>query len=265
MRKASPVFLAAALLAQPAPAFAEDGVVLDDQGIKATGLDGEVSLHVGGKLHLDAVAVDDGAGGYDDAGVRRARLNLRLDYRDVLTLRAEREFAGSKGWRNLYAQLRPARGAVIQAGQFNVPFSLEDLQSTNVIPFPERSLAAALTSEFGVGVMGGYGARRFTVRAGWFGDALDTPAGPAPSLGRGLVGRATVLAVDSGPAKLHLGLGLERRSFRAGEAVRYSADAGSSLGPRILRTPELGNLAHRTGYNAEIAFLRRKMAAIGLR
>jgi phosphate-selective porin OprO/OprP len=254
------VLAVAACSTTPYPAFGKDGVSVDEQGIKASAMDGDLTVRLGGKLHLDALAVDDGNDDYSDAAVRRARINLRIEYQDVLTLRAEREFAGSRGWRNLYAQLRPIKGTLLQAGQFNVPFSLEDMQSTNTIPFPERSLAAALTSEFAVGVQAGYSGERFTVRAGWFGDALDTPTGPAPSLGRGLVGRATVLAIDSGQTKLHFGLGLERRSFRSGDAVRFVAEAGSTFGPRILRTLQLSNLDRRETYNAEVAMLNGNFA-----
>lgn len=264
MLKSVPVLMAGlAFPAIPAPAFGQDAVVLDEQGIGTSVLDGDLAFHVGGKLHVDALAVDSGANDHGLADLRRARVNLRIDYRDVVTLRAEREFAGSRGWRNLNAQVKPAKGFLVQGGQFNVPFSLEDMQSTNTIPFAERSLAAALTSEFAVGVQGGYSARRFTVRAGWFGDAMDTPSGPAPSLGRGFAGRATWLAVDGRQTRLHLGLGLERRSFRAGDTVRYVGESGSTFGPRILRTPLLASLYRRQGYNAEAGLLSRNVAVQG--
>lgn len=261
-----PVPLLVAVLATPAlpsPAFGQDAVVLDDQGIKTSVLGDDLTLHVGGRLNIDALAVDAESGDYSDAQLRRARVNVRIEYKDVVTVRAEREFSGSRGWRNLYAQVKPAKGVLLQAGQFNVPFSLEDMQSTNTIPFPERSLAASLTSEFAVGVQAGYSGRRFSARVGWFGDALDTPTGQAPSLGRGVVGRTTLLAVDSRHTKLHLGLGYERRSFRPGETVRFIAESGSTFGPRIMRTPLLNNLKSRQGYNAEIAFLSGNVAMQG--
>lgn len=264
MFKPVPVLVASlALPTLPSPAFGQDGVVLDDQGLKTSALDGDLTVLVGGKLHLDALAVDGEAGNFSNAEVRRARVNLRIEYRDVITVRAEREFAGSRGWRNLYVQVQPAKGALLQAGQFNVPFSLEDMQSTNTIPFPERSLAAALTSEFAVGVQAGYSSKRFTVRAGWFGDALDTPAGPAPSLGQGVAGRGTVLAVDGRRVKLHLGIGLERRAFHAGDTARYVAESGSTFGPRVLRTPLLSNLHRRKSGNAEVALLTGNFALQG--
>lgn len=254
------LIMTATLSAMATPAFGKGGVSLDDEGLQASVLNGDVKLSLGGKLHLDALTVDDEGATYSDAAVRRARIDMRIEYRDVLTLRAEREFAGSKGWRNLYATVRPASGVLVQAGQFNVPFSLEDMQSTNAIPFPERSLAAALTSEFALGVQGGYSGKRFTARLGYFGDALDTPTGPSPTLGRGVAGRATFLAVDTDRTKLHLGIGLERRSYKTGDTLRLSVDGGSTLGPRVLRTPLLGNLDHRTGYNAEFGAIRGGLA-----
>ncbi|MDO7837156.1 porin [Sphingobium sp. HBC34] len=264
MVKPVPALVATLVLpALPSPAFGQDVVVLDDQGVGISALDRDLTVHLGGKLNLDALAVDGATGSSSDAQVRRARVNVRIDYKDIATVRVEREFAGSRGWRNLYAQVRPAKGVQLQAGQFNVPFSLEDMQSTNIIPFPERSLAAGLTSEFAVGAQAGYSAKRFTMRAGWFGNAMDTPTGRAPALGRGAVGRATVLAVDRARTKLHFGVGLERRSFGANDTIRYVADSGSTFGPRILRTPQLGNIDRRTGYNAEVAFFSRNLALQG--
>lgn len=252
-----------ALTLIPSAATAKDGFSADDRGLHLGLLDGDVDLRVGGKLQLDALTVDDDGTSYTDANARRARVDVRLEYRDIITLRAERDFAGTRGWRNLYVTVRPMKGALVQAGQFNVPFSLEDMQSSNIIPFPERSLAAALTSELALGVQAGYASRRFTVRAGYFGDQLDTPTGPSPTLGDGFTGRATVLAIDHGRTKLHFGVGLDRRSFDATDVVRYSVEAGSTFGPRVVRTPDLTGLSRRTGYNAEAAFTLSNLAVQG--
>ncbi len=71
---------------------------------------------------------------------------------------------GRRDWRNLYLQVKPAKGALLQAGQFNVPFSLEAMQS----PYHTISgalLSAALTSEFALGRAADYSGKRFTARA----------------------------------------------------------------------------------------------------
>jgi phosphate-selective porin OprO/OprP len=258
------LLLLAAFVGPYAPASAKDGVTVGSEGIRADLGDGLVQVRLGGKLQFDALHVDDDATTpYTETHVRRARLDLRVEVADLLTLRAEREFAGSKGWRNLYAALHPAKGVLIQGGQFNTPFSMEDIQSSTTIPFAERSLAASLTAEFGLGGQVGYAGKRFTVRAGYFDNALDTPNGPAERQGRGVTARATFLPIDTKRTKLHIGLGIDRRNFRAADSIRYSADAGSTFGPRILRTPALSRLANRRGYNAELALLSGNLMAQG--
>lgn len=265
MNKTIKTFLALTALGAPlASANAKGGVTIGSEGIRANIADGTVKLRLGGKVQLDALNVDDDATTtYTDAGVRRARLDFRVEIADVLTLRAEREFAGSKGWRNLYAALRPADGVLIQGGQFNAPFSMEDMQSSALIPFAERSLAASLTAEFGLGGQVGYAGRRFTARAGYFENALDTPNGPAATQGRGVSARVTFLPIDSKHTKLHFGIGADRRSFHSTESIRYSAEAGSTFGPRILRTPTITGLANRRGYNAELALASGPLMAQG--
>jgi phosphate-selective porin OprO/OprP len=265
MYKTTWTFLVLAALGAPlAPASAKEGIAVGSEGIQAEIAGGKVKLRLGGKLQIDALRVDDNAAtSYTDVAARRARLDFRVEFANLLTLRAEREFAGSKGWRNLYAALRPAEGLLIQGGQFNAPFSMEDMQSSASIPFAERSLAASLTAEFGLGGQVGYSGRRFTARAGYFENALNRPNGPAATQGRGVSARLTLLPVDSKRTKLHLGLGADRRSFRSTESIRYSAEAGSTFGPRILRTPALTGLANRRGYNAELALLSGPLMAQG--
>lgn len=265
MHKTTKTLLALAALVAPfTSAQAKDGVTIGSEGIRVDMADGTVKLRLGGKVQFDALHVDDDAtSNFTDARVRRARLDFRVEIADVLTLRAEREFAGSKGWRNLYAALRPADGVLIQGGQFNAPFSMEDMQNSASIPFAERSLAASLTAEFGLGGQVGYAGRRFTARVGYFEDALDTPNGPAATQGRGVSARATFLPIDSKRTKLHLGLGVDRRSFRTTDSIRYSADAASTFGPRILRTPTLSGLANRRAYNAEVALASGPVMAQG--
>ena len=261
-KTAKTLLLLVAIGSPLASAQAKEAVRIGAEGLQVD--DGAVKLRLGGKLQFDALHADDDATTtYTEAHVRRARLDLRIDVAETLTLRAEREFAGSKGWRNLYAALRPTKGVVLQGGQFNVPFSMEDMQSSATIPFAERSLAASLTAEFGVGGELGFGGKRFTLHAGYFTNGLNTPNGPAATQGRGLSARATFLPIDSARTKLHVGIGLDRRNLRAGEAIRYSADGGSTFGPRILRTPLLSRLANRRGYNAELALVSGQVMAQG--
>ena len=186
--------------------------------------------------------------------VRRARLELAGRIGNLVRFRIDREFAASAGWRNVWLGISPARNIELRGGNMMVPFSAEDLQSSNSIPFVERSLASGLAPGYGVGGMASASGKRWSAAAGWFTDALDNEDGRSVKRGRGVVGRVTVLPLARGRTRLHLGLAGEHRSFRAGEVLRLSADAGSTLAPAIISSGPLGGLRHLTGWSAELGF-----------
>lgn len=243
-----------ALAASPATARAEEGgLKADERGITLE--QGPLELNLGGRIHLDAAVFDDpaaGQGNQTDVAFRRARLELSGRVADVVRFRVDREFAGgSKGWRNLWLGLEPVEDVQLRGGNMMVPFSAEDLQSSNTMPFAERSLASALAPGYGLGGMASASGKRWSAALGWFTDALDNDDGRSVERGRGWSGRATVLPLSSGATRLHLGLGGERRTFRANEALRLSADPGSVLAPTIMSSGALRDIRRLTGWNAE--------------
>lgn len=242
-----------ALCATAATAHAE-AVRLDERGL--TFDQGDFTLNLGGRVHLDAAVFDDpatGAKGETEADFRRVRLELSGKLGDAVRFRLDREFAGgSRGWRNAWLGVSPVRGVELRGGNMMVPWSGEDLQSSNSIPFAERSLASALAPGYGMGVMAGLGGKRWTASAGWFTDALDNEDGRSAERGRGLVGRVTAVPVSKAKTRLHLALAAERRRFHNGETLRLSADPGSALAPSIMASGTLRNLRHLSGWNGEI-------------
>lgn len=250
MRKTTVVALVAASLATPALA---DGTAVDESGVKLE--QGALALNLGGRIHLDAAVFDDtatGRNGVTDAAVRRARLELSGKVGDAVRFRIDREFAGgAKGWRNLWLGLAPLDNVELRGGNMMVPFSAEDLQSSNSLPFAERSLASALAPGYGLGGQAGISGKRWSAAIGWFTDALDNDDGRSVERGRGVAGRVTFLPLRKRGARLHLGLGGERRSFQTGEVLRLSADPGSALAPAIMSSGTLRDLRHLTGWNGE--------------
>jgi len=246
--------LAALALCTTSGAALADGIKADERGLTLD--QGDLTLNLGGRVHLDAAVFDDpatGATGKTEAEFRRVRLELSGKLGDAVRFRLDREFAGgSRGWRNAWLGIAPARGVELRAGNMMVPYSTEDLQSSNAITFAERSLASALAPGYGLGVMAGLGGKRWTASAGWFTDALDNEDGRSVERGRGLVGRMTALPVSHGKTRLHLALAAERRHFRDGETLRLSADPGSALAPAIMASGTLRNLKHLSGWNGEI-------------
>jgi phosphate-selective porin OprO and OprP len=242
---------AIALLAFPAHA---QEVRTDEKGLTIEA--GPLELNLGGRLHLDASVFDEPdvpRTGTTSGDVRRARIELSGRVAKVLRFRVDREFAGSKGWRNVWASIAPVRNLEIKGGNMIVPFSMEDLQSSNVTPFAERSMASALTGGFGLGGAVSAGGKNWSAGAGYFTDALANDEGRTTERGKGLVGRVSVAPVRSRNMVLHLGLGAERRTFSALERVRFSADPGSVFAPNVISSGTLGSLDRLSAWNGEAA------------
>lgn len=245
----------ATLILAGTPAFAKDDVTVNDHGITLE--TGPIKLNLGGRIHLDAAVFENpstGETGITDANFRRARLELSGQIGESVSFRVDREFArNSAGWRNVWLQIEPARNVTIRGGNFTVPFSSEDLQSSNTMPLTERSLASALAPGLGLGGALSAHGKRWSASAGYFTDPLDNEEGRTVERGRGEAGRLTFLPIRSGDTIVHVGLAGERRNFRATEALRFSADPGSRLAPTLMRTGGIGDLDTMTAWTGEAA------------
>lgn len=242
------------VIMQAAPAMAKDGVSTGTDGI--TLRTGELELTLGGRLHLDALTYDDDAMSFTDADIRRARIELSGQFGSAIRFRVDREFAGNSGWRNLWASVRPTKSVEIKGGHFTVPFSMEDIQSSNSTQFVERSLATALAPGFGLGGGASISKSRWTASVGYFGDALANDEGQSKERGRGFAGRVTVLPISSKNQFLHLGLSAEQRKFNNGDVVQFQTTPGASLAPNLLQTGPIGAVDKMTNFGAELAYSR---------
>lgn len=242
---------AVALVALPVHA---QEVKADEKGLTLEA--GPLNLNLGGRLHLDASVFDEPDAprtGTTSGDVRRARIELSGRVAKVLRFRVDREFAGAMGWRNVWASIEPVKNLEIKGGNMIIPFSLEDLQSSNVTPFAERSMASALTGGFGLGGAVFTGGRNWSASVGYFTDALANDEGRTTERGKGVLGRVTFAPVLKRDAVLHLGFGGERRSFSATERVRFTADPGSVFAPNVISSGTLGSLDTLTAWNGEAA------------
>lgn len=253
MRTAFLVALLASACATPA--FAND-IAVDDRGVTVE--QGPIKLNLGGRVHIDAAAFDEpppAVGRALEVDFRRVRVELSGEIGDVIRFRVDREFAGNaKGWRNVWLGISPAKNVEVRGGNLMSPFSAEDLQSSNSIPFAERSLASTLAPGYGLGGQLGINGKRWSLTAGWFTDALDNEDGRSAERGRGFVGRATILPVSAGKTRLHLGAAFETRSFDTGEVLRFSADSGSVLAPTAMSSGAVTDARKLNGWNVEVGF-----------
>lgn len=237
-------------------AAAQDGVSASGDGLTFRAGHGAFELTLGGRVHFDAINYDDGVNEVEETDVRRSRLELSGKIADLIRFRVDREFAGTDGWRNLWASIEPLEGLEIKGGNFSIPFAMEDLQSSNRMSLMERSLVTALTPGLGVGGGVQVWRRHWTVAAGYFGDALANEDGRAEERGKGYAGRITLAPINGKNALVHFGAAVERRAFSADEVMRFQANSGSTLAPNLLATGRITRIDHLTNAGADAALAR---------
>jgi phosphate-selective porin OprO and OprP len=235
------------------PAFAEDAPTIE---FRETGLslDGEqVEATLGGRLHIDSVfAPDDFGGGQTE--IRRARVELGVRLADDLRLRADYDFApGREGVRNLWVDYRGIDGIGIRAGQFVVPFALEELMESNDLLFMDRALPGALAPGFNAGIAVRASPGDWSLQGGVFFDPIDgsEPAGAGTSY----VARAVYRPVDKGRRILHFGAAIEYRGLNRSTAPRYVSRQELSIGRARLDTSSIDGASGTTGVSLEALYI----------
>lgn len=210
-------------------------------GIRFQTEDGNVKGKFGGRMHLDASAInaDKGlASGTDGSEVRRARLFVQVDW-DGWGLKAQYDFAGgATSIKDLYLKRKDAIGSAdLKVGHFKEPFSISALTSSKYQTFMEFALPANLTvgRNTGVSLSNTWGSERGTWSFGVF--RQDTNDGGA-AVGEGnlaFTARGTYLPVyrKEGRSLLHLGGGI---SIRDNDMVRLRARPELHLSDRFIDT-----------------------------
>lgn len=238
------------------PAFAKDGVSVGSDGVTFEAADGNFELTLGGRLHLDGVRYDADGNDDSDADIRRARIELSGRIAKVIRFRVDREFSNGGGWRNVWVSVEPIENLEIRGGNVIVPFSMEEIQSSNRAALMERSHVTALAPGFSLGGIASYGTRNFTVSAGYFGDALSSEDERGDERGKGFAGRVTFAPFANKDGFAHLGAGIEHRDLDADDELRFSAKAGSQLAPSLLSTGLIVDGDKLKNLGAEAAFSR---------
>jgi phosphate-selective porin OprO and OprP len=78
----------------------------------------------------------------DSFDVGRRRVGVAGEIGGALEFQVERELEDAVPWRDVYVNYRPMRGAQIQAGQFKIPFGLEETTSGGSLAFMYRSIVS---------------------------------------------------------------------------------------------------------------------------
>ena len=129
-------------------------------------VDGQHRIELHGRLHFDLRGYEGGsrnlpsslgATGTDETTkflVRRARIQMDATFYKYLNVKIEGDFGGGSAvLTDGYVELRYWPELRVRGGQFKVPFSWEELTSSNLIDFVERSVVNNLVPARDVGGM----------------------------------------------------------------------------------------------------------------
>lgn len=231
----------------------------DEKGLTLTLPEQEATLRIGGRLQIDAGAVGLSRSGLprafpDNVAVRRAWIEPTLtigkdwvvafgyDFNDPV-LPVKDAFVAWKGLPD----------TILTFGNMKVPFSLEWLQSSNDIPFAERSLANALVPERRFGVAAGHHGDAWTAVAGVFGNAASNGV---TGDGVAMAGRITYAAILRERETLHIGLaGIYRSRTRTSDDFSLSTQAEAFLfGCPFVDTDTIPAVASVSRVGTEVAY-----------
>lgn len=234
-------------------ARAQEGIEADDSGLGLSLRNGDVKFELGGRLHLDSMAYEeDEFGSLERADVRRARLELSGRLYERVRVRLDREFSDDGEWNNVWISFEPTDDVLLRGGQFIAPFSMEDLQSSNVTQFIERALPQALAPGYLVGGELRASGRRWNLAGGWFGEPIDGEVDSRRTEGDGFAGRFTFTPLRDDDRLVHLGVGLEWRQLDNGSEFRLRARPEASLAPeRFVDTGTLRDVERFTNLGLE--------------
>lgn len=136
----------------------KDAGMVMKNGLGIESADGENSIKLIGRIHMDYRSFEsDAAGnpGYQDKlDIRRARLGFEGKFMKDFDYKIFANFGAGAGMSSLSTELdegymgyKYASGLQFRVGKFKMPFSLEQLTSSNNIDFMERSLGGQIEGE----------------------------------------------------------------------------------------------------------------------
>ncbi len=233
-------------------------VSIDRKGLSIKSKNGDFSFRAGGRIHADFAYYDDdvtsmGSG----ASLRRARMYFKGKLFRDWRYKAEIDFAedGNVGPRAVWLGYSGWEFASFKLGQFQEPFSLEEMSGSNAITFMERSLANTFAPSYHLGfAASGYGSF-WGLSGGIFADSISNKDDTVDD-GWGVAGRATMAPILMENAILHLGFSSEYRQTNTDNKLRIRARPESRItNRRLVDTRIINDVDHTWLFGGELAAL----------
>jgi len=231
-------------------------VRLGRNGLRIQSKDGDFSFRAGGRIHADFAHYNDdvtpmGSG----ARLRRARLYFKGRLLHDWRYKAEIEFAenGRVGPRGVWLGYDGWKPVALKLGNFQEPFSLEEMTGSNTITFMERSLVNAFAPSYHVGFgANGYG-NNWSLAGGLFGQDISNKKDSIDD-GWGVAGRATFAPILYDNKLLHVGFSSEYRQTNSANIVRFRTRPESGVtNSRLVDTRTIQDVDNTWLFGGEMA------------
>lgn len=248
----------AAGLVGASPALADESFEVDSGGLTFEGSD-DFEVNIGGRMHVDTAAYDDDITQFEDrTEARRLRLETSIRFTDRLRARVDYDFApGSDGWRNVWLSYEITDDLLLRAGNQIVPFSMEDMASSNELTFMERALSNAFAPGYGMAAHLRARGEGWTAAAAYFEEPIGTETEDgSDDVTAGAV-RVTYAPIHRNNHVLHFGLAGQTQDFADGAEfrIRLRPESGPANN-RLLDTSTLSGVSGFDAYNFEAAYMR---------
>lgn len=220
-----------------------------------------------GRIHVDAARSDEDVAPLNDSiRVRRARIGVRGSYEEAWSYLAEVDFAEDEvDIKDLWLAHGDIAGGRLQVGQFKVPFSLEQLTSSNDITFLERSQADMFAPARRLGIGWSRRAARHTFSVMGFGQEAGTDREGGDD-GFGAAARATFLPLLDERGYLHVGIAVAsyEPAHSGNEVMRFRQRPESRpASTRLIDTGVIDSVESTRSLGLEAAWTRGPLSLQG--
>lgn len=244
---------------------------LDSGGLSIESGDGDFSIEIGTRLHAEISThegdLPDGSEPVNGSELRRARIETNGTFHRNWNWVAEVDFADNNvAVKDFWLGYETDGGAIFSIGAQKQPYSLNVEESSNDIPFIERSVDNFLLLPFAdraVGIRAQTSGEHWFAAGGIFGEAVD-PNNVADDEGWGLAGRFVYSPIIDDDQVLHLGVrALVRAPSQNDPTYRIRDETTHLSGLRIVDTGDIGSVDRNTITGVEAAYAAGPFSVVG--
>jgi len=241
-------------------------VRVNQHGLRVKTRDGKFAMKIGGRIQMDGAYYNDKVTPMGNGwALRRARLKVSGKlFRDwgyfTAVDFAKKDKAGVRG---MYLDYKGWKDYAIRFGQFQEPFSLEGMNSSNTITFMERGLPYVFAPDYHLGVSLSHFGEWWQASSGVFGNSIQTKKDNIDN-GWGVVGRVTFAPWRQDDRVLHVGASAEYRVPNTAKTVRYRYRPESWVtNVRLIDTGKILNVNNTLKTAVELAFVNGSFSLQG--